>query len=151
MTTTSKRLTLAAAGTILVIIVVARFTSSGRGSFRAESLVMARSTTNAFFARPFKASVMRASPSIVRLRVMSRRPPAGMTFSTNGVVFRITTAGSTAEDAQRAANEAAIQMHRTVLTNYGIDVLMLEQAKSARSYSFFKDSLRPGIQRLFGD
>jgi hypothetical protein len=150
MTTTSKRLTLAAAGTVLLII-VALFTSSGRGGFRAESLVMARSTTNAFFARSFEASVIRASPSIVRLRAVSRRPPAGTTFSTNLVVFLITTAGSSAEDAQRAANEAAIQMRLTVLTNYGIDVFVLQQAKSARSYSVMKDSLGPGIQRLFGD
>ena len=94
---------------------------------------------------------MREIPSIVRLRVMSRRPVAGAAAPTNGVVIRIAAAGSTAEDAQRAANEAATQVCRTVFTNYGIHVVMLQQAGSARSYSFFKDSVRPGIQRLFKD
>ena len=95
--------------------------------------MMARSYTNAFFAPSFEASVKTAFPSIVRLRVLS--PQARLT-ATNGVVIKIIAAGSTAEDAQRAANEAAGQVRRTSLTNFGIDVLVLQPATNARSSSF---------------
>lgn len=104
MTATSKRIAFVAGCTILGILAVTFFIPGGNSGFQAESLVMARSYTNAFFTRSFEASVMKASPSIVRLRVMS---PKAKLASTNGAVIRITATGSTAKDAQRSSERSS--------------------------------------------
>ena len=152
MTTLSKRLTLAVSITVVVVIAVLFFAPASSRGYRAESFVIAKTYTNAFFARSFEADLIRTTPSVLRLRVRSMFigiPGGGAPVVTNGVGIRIFTTGPTVEDAQRAANVAATQVCQTVLTNYGIEGFVAERANSARSYSYFHDSFQPAVRRLF--
>ena len=151
-TTTSKRFILAGVVVLLVVVVLVWAVLSGGGHYLAESAVIPNSYTSAFFARTFETHVIETIPGVLRLRVMpklSALPGSGIPVLTNGVVIQIIAVGLTAEDAERAANEAAKRVCQTVLTNYGSTGEISDQANSARRYSYFHDSFQPGIARLF--
>jgi hypothetical protein len=115
-------------------------------------MVVAKPYKNEFFARSFETHIIRVIPGVLALRVtpaLSAIPGSGVPVVTNGVGFRIIAVGSTPEDAQRAANEAAAQLCGTTLTNYGVTGELVDRANSARTYSYFHDTFQPAIGRLF--
>jgi hypothetical protein len=152
MNTASKRFILASVGALLVVVAVFWLARSGGGRYRAESRVIAMPYTNAIFARTFETHVIQTIPGVLRLRVIptfNGIPGSGVPVLTNGAGIQIIAVGPTAQDAQRAANEAAAIICRTVLTNYGVEGQIVVQANSARRYSYFHDSFQPAIARLF--
>jgi hypothetical protein len=152
MTTTSKRFILAGVVVLLVVVALIWAAPSSGGRYLARSAVIPSPYTSAFFARTFETHVIETIPGVLRLRVVPRLsaiPGSGIPVLTNGVVIQIIAVGLTAEDAQRAANEAATRVCQTVLTNYGATGEISDQANSARRYSYFHDSFQPGIARLF--
>jgi len=115
-------------------------------------MVVAKPYTNAFFARSFESHIVQTIPGVLALRVTpicSAIPGSGVPVLTNGVGIRIIAVGPTPEEARRAANEAAVQLCRTALTNYGVTGELVDRADSARKYSYFHDTFQPAIARLF--
>ena len=153
MTTVAKRSVLVSVAVLLVIVVVFSFAPVGGPScYRAESRVIAKPYTNALFARAFETHVVQTIPGVLRLRVASTFsgiPSSGAPVLTNGVAIQVIAVGPTAQDAERAANEAAATLCRTVLTNYGVAGQIVDRANIARSYSYFHDSFQPAVARLF--
>ena len=151
-TMTTKRVLLIGGGVLLLIVIVLQFMPAGNRRYRADSLVVARPLTNALLARSYEAHVVRTIPGVLRLQVsptFSGVPTPGIPPVTNGVGIRIVAFGATPEDAQQAANEAATQLGRTVLTNYGVSGVIADVATSARRYSYFHDSFQPAVGRIF--
>ena len=149
---TTKRVLLSALGALLLIGVVLLFAPSGSRRYRADSMVIAKPYTNAFFARSFESHIIRTIPGVLSLRVtpsFSAVPGSGVPVLTNAVGIRVIAVGATPEDAQRAANEAATQLCRTALTNYGVTAEFVDRADSARRYSYFHDTFLPAVGRLF--
>ena len=149
---TTKRLLLIALGALLLVGVALQFAPASARRYRADSMVIAKPYTNTFFARSFESQIIRTIPGVLALRVtptFSAVPGSGVPVLTNGVGIRIICVGPTPEDAQRAANEAAAQLCRTTLTNYGITGELVDRARTARKYSYFHDTFQPAIGRLF--
>ena len=147
-----KRLLLIAIGALLLVGVALLFAPSGTRRYRADSMVLAKPYTNVFFGRQFESHVVQTIPGVLALRVtpaFSAIPGSGVPVLTNGVGIRIIAVGSTPEEAQRVANEAAAQLCRTGFTNYGVTGELVDRANSARSYSYFHDTFQPAIGRLF--
>ncbi len=115
-------------------------------------MVTAKPFTNVFFARSFEAEVVRTIPGVLGLKItlaFSAVPSWGIPVVTNGVGIRIIAVGATPQDAKRVANDAAMQLCRSVLTNYAVKAELVDRATAARRYSYFHDSFQPGIARLF--
>ena len=149
---TTKRLLLSALVALLLVGIVLEVAVPASHRYRADSMVVARPYTNAFFARSFESHIVRTIPGVLALRVvpvMSAIQGPGVPVITNGVGIGIIALGSTPEDAQRAANEAATRLCGTALTNYGVTVEFVDRATSARRYSYFHDTIEPAVARLF--
>lgn len=149
---TTKRFLLIAVITLFLVGVALLLAPSGALRYRADSMVIAKPYTNAFFPRSFESHVIQTIPGVLSLRVtptFSAVPGAGAPVLTNGVGIHIVAVGPTPEEAQHAANEAAMRICRTVLTHYGVTGQIVQQSNSARSYSYFHDSFQPAIGRLF--
>lgn len=137
---------------LVIIGVVLDLAPANNRRYRAESLVLATPFTNSFFARSFEAHVIHTIPGIARLLVsptFSGVPTPGAPAVTNGVGIRIVAFGPTPEKAEQAANEAAMQLSRTVSTNYGVRGEIADVARSARKYSYFHDTFEPAVGRMF--
>ena len=120
--------------------------------YRADSLVLAKPFTNALSTRSFEARVIRTIPGVLRLQVsptFSGVPTPGVPIVTNGMGIRIIAFGPTPEKAEQAANDAAMQLSRAVLTNYGVSGEIADVARSARRYSYFHDTFEPAVARIF--
>jgi hypothetical protein len=103
-------------------------------------------------ARSFELDVVRTIPGVLRLRVaptISWSPGSVRPAGPNVVGLRIQAVGSSSEDAQRIANDAAAQLCSTVLTNYGVTGEIADVASSSRRYSHFHDSFQPAMERMF--
>ena len=152
---TTKRILLAALVALMALIMIGVTLQKAPPSsrrYRADSLVVAKPFTNALSARSFEAHVLRTIPGVLRLQLsptLSSLPTPGLPAVTNGVGIRIVAFGATSEAAQRAANEAATQLSRTMLTNYGVTGEIVDVATSARRYSYFHDSFQPAVGRIF--
>src|SRR5437016_6337862 len=150
--TLKRRLLIAGAGVVLVSAGLFYLASSGGPRYRAESVVIIKPYTNAVFARSFEAQVIHTIPGILRLEVVPTRgaaPPLMTPGITNGAGIRIVSVGSTAQDAHRAATNAAAQLCVTVHDLYGSTAEVLDNTDRSRRYSFFHDSLQPNIIRMF--
>lgn len=148
----TKRLLLIALGVLLLVGVALQFAPAGSRRYRADSTVIAKPYTNALFARSFESQIIRTIPGVLALRVtqtFSAVPGSGVPVLTNGVGIRIIAVGPTPEDAQRVANEAAAQLCRASLTNYGVTGELADRAKGARRYSYLHDTFEPAVGRLF--
>ena len=151
---TTKRVLLIA---VSVLFLFSSMLQSARPSSRrylSDAIVVAKPYTNIFFARSFESQIVQTIPGVLALRVtrtLSAAPRLGVPVLTNGVGIRIMAVGSTPEEAQRAANEAAIQICQIALTNYGVRGQFVDRANSARKYSYFHDTFQPAIGRLFRD
>lgn len=150
---TAKRLLLIAVGALLLVsFVLLHFRGSGNRQWRAETLVIVKPYTNALVSRSFKSHIVRTIPGVLSLGVgpsLSGSPGSGTPASTNGVGMVIVAFGTTPEEAEGAANEAARRICQIALTNYGGTGEVIQQAMSARKYSYFQDSFRPTIVRWF--
>ena len=74
-------------------------------------------------ARLFEVDVVRTIPGVLRLEVaptFSWSSGSVRPATPNVVGIRIIAVGSSSEDAQRVAHDAAAQLCRTVLTHYGV-------------------------------
>ena len=152
MTTNSKRLLLGGFGASCVVLALLCFGPSGGPRFRAESMIIVRPYTNAVFTRSFEAHIIQTVPGVLRLwvtPVYSAIPKPGVTVTTNGAAIHIIAIGSTENDAQRAANDAAQRLCRVVLADYATTAEIAQAATTARRYSFFHDRLQDGIIRWF--
>jgi hypothetical protein len=152
MTGNSKVLLLAGSGAFCVVLALLCFGPSGGPRFRAESIIIVRPYTNAVFTRSFEAHIIRTVPGVIRLWVtpgFSAIPRPGVTVITNSAAIHIISIGSTANDAQRAANDAAQRLCRVVLADYAATADIVQAATTARRYSFFHDRLQDGIIRWF--
>jgi hypothetical protein len=137
-------------GALLLICLLAVLATPPRIRYRADSIVLAMPSTNALFARSFESQVIRAMPSVLSLRVMPARiVPSPALMFTNGATIDLIAIGSTAGDADNAANEAARSLCRMLATNYGVSCQVVQQAYGTRKYSYFHDSLQPTIGRWF--
>ena len=149
---TRKRIVLIGVGVLILLAITFHILSSGGGRYRADSFVVARPLTNTLMARSFELDVVRTIPGVLRLRVAPTISwPSGSVrpASPNVVGIRILAVGSSSEDAQRVANDAAAQLCRTVLTNYGVTGEIADVASSSRRYSYFHDSFQPAVERMF--
>ena len=96
--------------------------------------------------------MLAANPALIRLETM---PTMSWTTGSNppnqpnAVGIWIFAVGSTPEDAQRAAFDAAAKLNGTLLTNYGVNGRIVDAGGYARSYSFFYDRFQPAIGRMF--
>jgi hypothetical protein len=137
--------------TLLMIGVALYIATPSTHRYRTDSLVLATPFTNALLARSFEAQVIRTIPGVLRLQVSPSfsLPAPGLPAATNGMALRIVAFGRTPEEAKRAANEAATQLSRTVLTNYGVTGEIADMATGARRYSYFHDSFEPAVGRIF--
>jgi hypothetical protein len=140
MKTFTKRIAIATALALVLIVAVLSLRPFGDRGYRAESLVLATSYTNVLVTTAFELNFIQAHPSVIRLRG---------TAGAGGVVLRIVTVASTAQQAEHAADRAAEELCRTVSTNYGVRSVILEQASRARNYSYFRDRLTPAVSRFF--
>ncbi len=148
----SKRLLFAGLAVLVVILGLLLFASGGRHGYRSDAMVTAKPFTNVFFARSFEAEVVRTIPGVLGLKItlaFSAVPSWSIPVVTNGVGIRIIAVGATPQDAKRVANDAAMQLCRSVLTNYAVKAELVDRATAARRYSYFHDSFQPGIARLF--
>jgi hypothetical protein len=153
---TAKRILLLGLTLLLLIAILLRFAPRSHRRYRADSLVIARPVTNALLARSFETRISRPVPGVLRLEV---RPtfssPLGLPPSSiqaakpNAVGIRIIAVGPVPENAQRAANDAAALLCRTILTNYGVTGEIVDPAAASRRYSYFHDTLQPALGRLF--
>ena len=149
---TTKRVFLSGLGALLLVAVALQFAPPSRPRYRADSTVLATPYTNALFARSFESHIVRTIPGVMAVRVTPALTiPASGVPVTNGVMIRLIGIGPTPEDAERAANEAAAQLCRTALTNYGVTAAGVGRADNARRYSYFHDTFQPAIGRLFKD
>jgi hypothetical protein len=149
---TTKRFLLVALVALIMVGVALHIAPPSSRRYRADSLVVAKPFTNALSGRSFEAHVIRTIPGVLRLQVsptFSGVPTPGLPAITNGMGIRIVAFGPTPEGAQQAANEAATQLSRTVLTNYGVSGETVDMATSARRYSYFHDSFQPAVGRIF--
>jgi hypothetical protein len=115
-------------------------------------MIIVQPYTKAVFTRSFETHIIRTVPGVLRLwvtPVYSAIPKPGVTVTTNGAVIHIIAIGSTENDAQRAANDAAQRLCRVVLADYATTAEMVQTATTARRYSFFHDRLQDGIIRWF--
>ena len=71
--------------------------------------------------------------------------------SPNAIGIRVIAVGKIPEDAQRATNDAAAHLCRTVLTSYGACGTIVDAATSSHRYSYFHDSFQPAVGRIFKD
>ena len=152
MTTDSRRLLFACLGALLLGAAILWLATSGSGRYRAQSRVIVTPYTNAVFARSFESSVVQAIPGVIRLRVSpwySARPTPTTASITNGAAIDIIVVGPTSLEAQRRANEAAVTLCANARQLYGGTAEAVDMADRARPYSFFHDSLQPGVARLF--
>jgi hypothetical protein len=151
MTGNSKLLLLAGCGAFCVVLALLCFAPSGGPRFQAESAIIVRPYTNAVFTRAFEAHIIRTIPGVLRLRVvpgLSAVPRPGVTVLTNSAVIRIISIGSTTNDAQRAGNDAAQRLCRTVSADYAAATEIIDAATTARRYTFL-DRLQDGIIHWF--
>ena len=150
---TTKRVLVIGLGALLLVGVALQLAPPGRPRYRADSTVLATPYTNALFARSFESHIVRTIPGVMAVRVMPAfSGPSGSGVPVpNGVMIRLIGIGPTPEDAERAANDAAAQLCRTALTNYGVTAAGVGRADNARRYSYFHDTFQPAIGRLFKD
>ncbi len=66
---TSKRLPLIALSALLLIIVALQIATPGDRRYRADSMVVVKPYTNAFFARSFESHIIQTIPGVLALRV----------------------------------------------------------------------------------
>jgi len=148
---TTKRILLFAFSALFLLGLALQLAAPSSPRYRADSTVIATPYTNALFASSFKSHIIRTIPGVLALRVMpafSAVPGSGVPVLTNGAAIRIIAVGPTPEDAQLAANEAASQLCRTALTNYGVTGVLVDPAKSGRRYSYVHDTFQPAVVRL---
>jgi hypothetical protein len=152
MTTKSRRLLFSCLGALLLGVSLLWLATSGTDRYQAQSQVVVKPYTNTVFTRSFESKVVHKIPGVIRLRVtpsFSARPTLTSLAVTNGAVIALIVAGATSLDAQRLANEAAATFCASAQQLYGGTAELIEMADRARPYSFFHDSLQPGIARLF--
>lgn len=149
---TLKRFLLIGFGALLLIIVALQIATPGGRRYRADSMVILKPYTNAFLARSFESHIIQTCPGVLALNATpaySARPGSGVPVLTNGVGIRVLAVGRTPEGAQRAANEAAAELCRTAMAEYGASGELVDRANSARKFSYFHATLQPTVARLF--
>lgn len=132
---------------VLALVIVGRL---GNRGYRAEAMVITEPFTNAFFSPSFESEVVSDVPGVLALRpVATLKMVSGAPAETNGVAIRIVTIGKTPVEAQKAANDAAAQLCRSLRTNYAIRAELAEAATASRPYSILHDRFEPAVSSLF--
>ncbi len=152
MPTPPKRILLLSAATLLFAAALVCLTSLGGGGYLSGVRVVVTPYTNAVFGRSFESHVIRTIPGVVRLESfpLSGVPPKpGTPNLTNGAGVRIIVAGATPQDARRLANAAGPAFCATARQFYGSTAEVIDFADRATPYSFVRDRLLPGVERLF--
>jgi len=150
--TIKRRLVFVCLAVLLSALVLFCLTRSSGPGYRAESIVLIKSYTNAVFSRSFELQVIHSVPAVRRLLVTPSRAvsASGSLSATNGALIRIYVIGATAQEVTQAANDASLRLRQIILERYGISSAVVAQAFEVRRYSYFHDSFQPGIARLFG-
>jgi hypothetical protein len=130
--------------------------------YRSYSAVMIRPFTNAVFGRPFEAQILKSIPAIHKLTVTPGFTNAAAlnAWYTNKVVsgpgspssaaINIMAVGSSPQDAQNAADDAAAQLGAVLRLQYGMSVDITMRAQGASRWLFINEwELR--LKRLFND
>lgn len=117
-------------------------------SYWAYSGVMMEPFTNAVFGRPFETQVIKSIPLVHQLKVAPgfRTGAAAMSWSTNKVFsgagapvsaeIRIMVLGSSPQEAQSAANDAATQLCVIVQRQYGGRTHVIQRANITGRWLF---------------
>jgi hypothetical protein len=149
---TAKRSFLISACIVVLVPVSFIFLMSGGRLYRADSRVVATPLNKTLLSRSFETRVLGAIPAVIRLETtptMSWATGSNPPSQPNAVEIRIFAVGLTAEDARRAAVDAAAKLNGTVLTNYGVNGWIVDAGGNARTYSFFYDRFQPAVGRIF--
>jgi hypothetical protein len=136
------------------------FRAGGSPKYWAYSTVIMRPYTNAVIGRPFERQVVKSVPSIRQMTVSPgfASLTAAMAWSTNktpsgaalpvSATIRFMVLGSSPQEAQRKANDAAAQLCTLLPQQYSGSVSIIQQAdRSGRWLLPYEMKLR--VSRLF--
>jgi hypothetical protein len=146
----------------LCLVVMLLFLALRPPVYRSYSAVMIQPFTNAVFGRPFEAQIIKSIPAIHKLTVTPgfTNVAALKAWSTNKVVsgpgspstaaINIMAVGSSPQDAQSAANDAAVQLCAVLRLQYGVRADITMKAQTTSRWLFIHEwQLR--LKRLFND
>jgi len=145
----SKRFAAAGAIALTAGLALVWLGSAGAPRYQARSRVFATPYATKLFSRGFEARVSQDFPGVLRLEVGAGfgTVPNSAVLST-GVDIVIIAGGSTADEAESAANDCATRLSGAVLTNYGVTSYVTDLADSAHDYAAFPEALHAAIRRL---
>jgi hypothetical protein len=155
------RMVLVCAGTLGLVFVLLVL-ASRPAVYCSYSAVMIYPFTNAVFGRAFETQIIKSIPAIHKLRVTPgfTNVAALKAWSTNKVVsgpgspataaINIMAVGSSPQDAQSAANDAAVQLCAVLRLQYSVRADITMKAQTTSRWLFIHEwQLR--LKRLFND
>jgi hypothetical protein len=111
--------------------------------YRADTIFLLYAPTNGSFPKSFPQELAKATPGIIRLKLI----PSSNLLLTNGYIFGVTAAGNTEEEAVRAADLASDRIIRTLMA-YGSYPMISEWPTESHKVSFMTDCIKPWYFRI---